>query len=58
MARTKVIRLGTIGFDHADITKDRGHEYGRGRVTEVQRDKRNRRKTTRKDRVKEAMKGW
>lgn len=59
MSRSKIDRLGMLPeFDPRDLTRDQGHEYGRGRATKRQDDKRNRRKLTRKDKVRESMRGW
>lgn len=54
----KRIELGTVEFDPADATKNRGHDYGAGRKTEAHADKRNKRRNTRRDRVRDSMKGW
>lgn len=58
MAKKKVIHIGTVKADPRDLTKDRGHEYGAGRSAAAHSDKRRKRKNTRRDKVKEAMKGW
>lgn len=58
MANKKKIHIGTVKADPRDLSRDRGHEYGAGRSAQVQRDRRNRKKNTRRDRVKESLKGW
>ena len=58
MGKRKRQHLGTVEADPKDLTKNRGHEYGSGRSTEVQKDKRTKRKRTRRAQDKEAMKGW
>lgn len=58
MARRKVERLGTVEFDYEDLSRNRGHSYGKGRTQEVMADRRSKRKKTRKDKQKESMKDW
>jgi hypothetical protein len=58
-SRKKVQRLGRLAdFDYSELTKDQGHSYGKGRPAVAHDDKRGRRKQTRKDRVRESMRGW
>ena len=58
MAKKKKIHIGTVKADPRDLTKDRGHEYGAGRSGAAHNDKRGKRKRTRRDKVKESLKGW
>lgn len=42
MGKTRV-HLGTVKFDPRDITKERGHDYGKGRAPKVHTGKGERR---------------
>lgn len=54
----KRIVLGTIEFDYGEVTKRRGHKYGEGRKSEAHADKRGKRRNTRRDKLRDSMKGW
>ena len=51
------LHVGVFRFQPADITKDRGHEYGVGRKAEVHTDRRTKRRKTRATQRREWMKG-
>jgi hypothetical protein len=47
--------LGTVKFDPRNITKERGHEYGKGRPTEAHRRPSEKRE---KDKLRKELREW
>lgn len=43
MGKSRKIHVATLEFEPGDITKNRGHEYGAGRKTQVHRHKNSKR---------------
>lgn len=51
----KRVTVGTVRFDPRDATRDRGHDYGKGRAGRVMRHKNVRRE---KDRLRREINSW
>lgn len=58
MSKRRKIEVGTIEYDPSVYTRDRGHDYGKGRQDSVHKDRRNKRRRTRRARDEDALKGW
>ena len=57
MAKHKPVHVGTIKADPRDLTKNQGHDYGKGRKGAAHADKRVKRNKTRQAQKRNAMEG-